>query len=168
MNRTTPVIRFQGLPFVLRNSGSPEPFGAVFISLRASFGHLGPHRDLAGLLRLRRVHPPHHPPLGLLDVVGRDPGQLAERPQARVDRREEEVPKALLGRLVERLLVLRAERLQPRLRRGLLEPLERIGDAVHLLGPVEGRQHDRDHAPVRRRAAPRRVALHPLSGCAPS
>ena len=36
MNRTTPVPGFQGFPLVLRSSGSPEPCGAVFISLRVN------------------------------------------------------------------------------------------------------------------------------------
>ena len=55
MNRTTPVIRFHGLPLVLRNSGSPEPFGAVFISLRVNAATSG----RTGLLRRDPTQTPY-------------------------------------------------------------------------------------------------------------
>ena len=95
-------------------------------------------------------------------VVGRDPGQFAERTQTRVDRREQEARKTLLGGLIQRLLILRAERLQPGLCPGLLEPFQRIADALHCLGPVEGRQNNRQHAALRRRTPPGRVPFQPL------
>ena len=48
MNRTTPFDGSHGRPFVLRNSGKPEPFGAVLVSLRTKSATSG----RTGILRV--------------------------------------------------------------------------------------------------------------------
>ena len=95
-------------------------------------------------------------------MVGRQTRQLAERPQARVQGGEQKISEPLLSRLVQRLLVLLRERVQPRLGRGLLQSLERIGDAEHLFGPVKGRQDDCQYATAGSRQAPAGMTFQPL------
>ena len=68
-----------------------------------------------------------------------------------MERGEEEVAEALLGGCVQFRLRFRTQRVESRLGGRFLQALERIGDVVHLLSLVEGRQDDGDNAPMGRR-----------------
>ena len=90
--RALPVTGFQAFPWVFLKSGIPEPLGAVSMSRRASFATSG----RTGILRVFLVfdeYTRHIIPARLLNVVGRQASQLAERPQAGPNRGEQEVRK---------------------------------------------------------------------------
>ncbi len=62
--------------------------------LRKTYKKMRGFGDLPRLLGLGRIHPPHHALARLLDVLGSQPCQLAERTQAGTNRGEEKVAEA--------------------------------------------------------------------------
>ncbi len=84
----------------------PNLWAADFSNRRVNLRYGLLDRDLAGLIRLGRVHAPHHAAVGHLDIFRLELGEFRVRPQPSVHRGEEELTKSFIGRLVQRLLVL--------------------------------------------------------------
>ena len=100
---------FPRLPASVPQQRQPASSGGCLDESAGQVGHFGTHGNFSCLLGLRGVHPPHHPPIGLLDVIRCDPGQFAEGSQTRVNCREQEVFEAFVRGCVQRLLTRGAE-----------------------------------------------------------
>lgn len=152
---------FPGIALGVAKERLAGAFGGREHQLLDQRDHRFLNRNLASLLRLGRVHPPHHAAIADLDVISGDLGQLTEGSQPGMYGSKQKIPKTLFGCAVDRLFILRRDRLQTRLRRRFLQPLQWVWNVEHLFGVIEGSKDHRDDAAMCGGRAPAGVAFDP-------